>query len=315
MIRTFAVSTDMGGVAHDPTTGLTHRWGAPHALPGRRGLREEDVLTGPVIQPRELERSTPASLCWSPIVRCNLACPHCLDDTTVTEAGLASRRRVAWLLSRTGVLGVDISGGEPLLLRDLPDLARLVTAGGRTAVSVTTNGWHLARRAVDLVGAVDAVRVSFDGPTAADHDQLRGPGSFAHACEGIRTAVAAGLPVQLQTVVMASTAPHAQAIVDLAVDLGAGGVTYLQMLPIGAGAKLATAEAVDDTAARDLIAGLEVPAGLRMRLRTRDDAGGFTVIRADGQVWRNDAYATGIAGLRPFTAARDLTLVGSGEPS
>src|SRR5262249_52425714 len=190
---------------------------------------EQDVLTGPVIASHDLGRTMPVSVCWSPIVRCNLACPHCLDDTTVTEAGAASRRRAAEVLSRADVLGVDISGGEPLLLRELPDLARLIAAGGRSAVSMTTNGWHLARRAGELLGALDAVRVSFDGPTAAEHDRLRGPGSFDRACDGVRTAVAATLPVQLQTVVMAVTARNAQAIVDLAVDLSAGGVTFLQM--------------------------------------------------------------------------------------
>jgi hypothetical protein len=43
-----------------------------------------------------------------------------MDDTSVPEAGADSRAAIAGVLAASGLLGVDISGGEPLLLRDLP---------------------------------------------------------------------------------------------------------------------------------------------------------------------------------------------------
>ena len=303
MNRVYAADGDL---VHDPATGLTHH--APHRLPtGRLRLEQTQISRWPVLAPAELDRTTPVSVCWSPIVRCNLHCPQCLDDTSVPELHAAGRSRIAEVLAACGVLGVDISGGEPLLLRDLAALAGCVAGGGRTAVSVTTNGWHLARRAAELAGTVDAIRVSLDGPDQASHDHIRGAGSFARAQAGIRAAVAAQIPLQIQTVLMAANHTHAQPVVDLAASLGAGGVTFLQMLPLGAGAHQHN-QMLTDTAATHLIAGLRIPPGLRVRLRTRTSAGGFTVIRADGRVWRNDERALHISGLRPLTTAADLAL-------
>lgn len=301
MRRTYAADGDL---VHDPATGLTHR--APNPLSTGRAHREQTEVSGwPVVAPATLDRAMPLSVCWSPIVRCNLHCPQCLDDTTVPELDAADRRRIAGVLATAGVLGVDISGGEPLLLRDLPALARRIAAGARAAVSVTTNGWHLARRAEELAETLDAVRVSLDGPDEASHDRIRGAGSFTHAREGIQAALSAGIPLQIQMVLMTSNYATAQQVVDLAADLGAGGVTFLQMLPIGAGAQLQT-ELLTDPAATHLLAQLKMPDGLRIRLRTRASAGGFTVVRADGRVWRNDPRALHIDGLQPLTTAADL---------
>lgn len=302
MNRSFAAHGDL---VHDPATGLTHR--SPDRQPNGRLILDDATVAGwPIVVPARSGRTTPMSLCWSPLVRCNLHCPQCLDDTTVPELAAADRHRIAAVLAASDVLGVDISGGEPLLLRELPDLLAALRLGGRCAVSVTTNGWHLERRAAELV-RVDAIRVSLDGPDAARHDRVRGHGSFARARDGIHATVAARIPVQIQTVLMTSNASRAQDMVHLAHLLGAGGVTFLQMLPIGSGAAL-TGEMVDDPAATALVDTLQVPAGLRVRLRTRGAADGFTVVRADGRVWRNADGAHRIGRLHPLTCPGDLVL-------
>lgn len=291
---------------HDPLTGLTHR--VDQLMPlGRSRLPEAQVEAWPTIHPAGLNRSAPVSVCWSPLVRCNLACPHCLDDKSVAELHRLDRTRIARVLGESDILAVDISGGEPLLLRELGELANMLTARG-LAVSVTTNGWHLERRAEGLVGVVDALRISLDGPDASTHDRWRGRGSFRRAVAGIRAAVALGIPTQLQTVLMASTRGSAQRMVDLAAELGTHGVTFLQMLPIGEGAVLAPAEPLTDEEAQQVIAGLDLSLGVAVRLRTRRSAGGFTVIRADGRVWRNDASGEQIATLHPLTSPTDLVL-------
>jgi MoaA/NifB/PqqE/SkfB family radical SAM enzyme len=305
MRRTFAAHRDL---VHDPASGMTHRAPEPAAT-GRIVLDDTTVTAWPVAAPAALARRTPASLCWSPIVRCNLHCPQCLDDTSVTELASAERHRIAAILAEADLLAVDISGGEPLLLADLTDLASTIRNGGRSAVSVTTNGWHLARRAHELAGHLDAVRVSLDGPDPASHDLIRGAGSFLRATAGVRAALDEGIPVQVQTVLMQRTAGNIQDIVDLAAELGAGGLTILQMLPIGAGSNLPR-EMLTDQQATLLLGALQVPRGLRVRLRTRNLAGNFTIIRADGRVWRNYATALTIGDLHQLQSARDLTLSG-----
>ncbi|WP_329243015.1 radical SAM protein [Actinoallomurus sp. NBC_01490] len=306
---TFGVTERQGlTLVHDPATGLTHRYDGtlPH---GRLSLDPQHVATWTTVAPREYPGTVPISLCWSPLVRCNLQCPHCLDDKAVKETGPAERARIARLLAASGVPGIDISGGEPLLLSDLPALADTLTGGGCT-ISVTTNGWHLRRRATELATHVDAVRVSLDGPTAPAHDAWRGEGSFHRAMTGIHAAVTAGIRVQIQTVLMASTCHDAQKILELAVEHGAGGVTFLQMLPIGEGAKLGPDRMLSDAAAAELLHRLAVPDGLIVRLRTRANAGGFTVVRADGQIWRNGHPAEEISTHRAFRSVEDLILTG-----
>lgn len=303
MRRAFAAH---GHLVHDPATGITHRARDPQPT-GRILLDDTTAESWPATAPDHLDRHTPASVCWSPIVRCNLHCPQCLDDTTVPELYAAQRHRIARVLAQADLLGVDISGGEPLLLRDLTTLVSIIRDGGRSVVSVTTNGWHLTRRARELAGCLDAVRVSLDSPDPARHDAIRGAGSFTRATDGIRAALAEGIPVQIQTVLMRRTAGHLQDLIDLAHRLGAGGVTALQMLPLGAGAALTADMLTDDEASRALAA-LRVPAGLRVRLRTRDAAGNFTVIRADGRIWRNTRHALSIDGLHPLREPADLLL-------
>lgn len=303
MSRVFAAD---GHLVHDPATGLTYQSPHPHPA-GRHRLPSGEVSGWPLVAAADAGREMPVSVCWSPIVRCNLHCRYCLDDTTIPEQAGHDRARIAALLGASGVLGIDISGGEPLLLKDLPDLAHCLTDGGRAAVSVTTNGWHLQRRAPELAGAFDAIRVSLDGPDPDSHDRTRGSGSFARAQAGIEAALALDIPVQIQTVLMTDNQTRAQAILNLAAAVGAGGVTFLQMLPIGAG-RTTPDQMLTDTAAQRLLDALDIPAGLRVRLRTRAAAGGFTVIRADGRVWRNDENALYIRGLRSLTTTAYLTL-------
>ncbi|GFJ84909.1 hypothetical protein Phou_090890 [Phytohabitans houttuyneae] len=71
MRRTFASHRYL---VHDPATGMTHR--APDPQPtGRIILDDTIVASWPVPAAADLDRHTPASVCWSPIVRCNLHCP------------------------------------------------------------------------------------------------------------------------------------------------------------------------------------------------------------------------------------------------
>jgi len=304
-----AESVGSGVVVHDPCSGLTHWCRSPGVDPGRVRLDDAVVHGWPLAAPGELDRTRPVSVCWSPIVRCNLRCPHCLDDKSLREADRAQRRQIADRIADAGVLGVDISGGEPLLLPDLTELTDRLVRGG-CAVSVTTNGWHLAQRAAQLTGHLDAVRVSLDGPDAARHDRLRGAGSFDRAIAGLRVCAAVGIPTQIQTVLMSSNRRDAQDLVHLAAVERVHSLTFLQMLPIGEAAGLPVSELLSDAEAAELVASLDVPNGLQVRLRQRRAADGFTVVRADGAVWRNTEGAHLIDRRRTLQCSTDLDLDG-----
>ena len=113
--------------------------------------------------------------------RCNLRCTHCYsssspDEHTVLPAALAKQaiRSAADL----GYNTISFSGGEPLLVADLPDMAREARQFGMS-VNLVTNGMLLnERRADELAGAIDMIAISLDG-VPERHNTMRGsPNAF-----------------------------------------------------------------------------------------------------------------------------------------
>ncbi|MDQ3933052.1 MAG: radical SAM protein [Actinomycetota bacterium] len=298
-----------GRFAYDPCSGQTLSLAAVRASDGVVRLSDAALAQAEPVHPAELEREWPVSVCWSPIVTCNLQCPHCLDDKQVQAQGSEQRRQVARALAAADIMGVDVSGGEPLLLRDLYALLDILREGG-LAVSVTTNGWRLAASAGELARHVDAVRVSLDGADARTHDRWRGAGSFERAVAGIDAAARAEIPVQVQMVLMRTTAGSLEGLVSLAADHGARGVSVMQMLPIGEGEAIAAEQALSDGEAERLVSVVTQSAPVPVRLRLRDSAENFTVVRADGRVWRNGSGAARIDRQRPLKDPRDLMVAG-----
>lgn len=163
--------------------------------------------------------------------RCNLRCRHCdIWQTARQDPALVAQELPAPLLlrafadmARTGLLAVDLFGGEPLLRRDLDHLVSGAAALG-LHVTITTNGWRLdASRVRQLAAAgVGQVLVSLDGSHAALHDGLRGRrGAFERAVDGLRALRrhAPGIHCGIDTVITAENVDDLPALVELAGEL------------------------------------------------------------------------------------------------
>src|SRR3954447_6380000 len=102
--------------------------------------------------------------------RCNFRCQYCMpaEGLPWLERGsilsFEEIERLVRVLSEMGVDEVRLTGGEPLVRRDFPDLAgRPAAIEGVRELSVTTNGFLLERDAEALVRAgVDRFNVSVD---------------------------------------------------------------------------------------------------------------------------------------------------------
>lgn len=102
--------------------------------------------------------------------RCNFRCQYCMpaDGLPWLERAAILRfeeiERIVGVLARMGVSDVRLTGGEPLVRRDFPDLvARLARIEGVEDLSLTTNGYLLERDADALVAAgIQRVNVSID---------------------------------------------------------------------------------------------------------------------------------------------------------
>ncbi|WP_278913984.1 GTP 3',8-cyclase MoaA [Deinococcus wulumuqiensis] len=146
--------------------------------------------------------------------RCNLRCTYCMpaevfgpDYAFLPRAELLSFEeieRLSRLFVDLGVEKLRITGGEPTLRRDLPDLiSRLAGIAGVRDLAMTTNGLLLPRLAGDLKAAgLVRVTVSLDSLDPQVFGQMNGLGvSPQKVLGGIEAALRAGLKVKINTVV------------------------------------------------------------------------------------------------------------------
>lgn len=102
--------------------------------------------------------------------RCNLRCVYCIPEEDpewqAREKILTFEEihRVAAVFAGVGVRKLRLTGGEPLLRRDMPDLVRaLASVEGVTDIAMTTNGLLLERHLDELIDAgLDRVNISLD---------------------------------------------------------------------------------------------------------------------------------------------------------
>ncbi|MDH4079158.1 MAG: GTP 3',8-cyclase MoaA [Nitrospira sp.] len=127
--------------------------------------------------------------------RCNLRCNYCMPEPEyvwLPREDILSFEEMATLARYFADLGVEkvrLTGGEPLLRRDLARLVRLLRQDRRiTEVALTTNGILLADYAQELYEAgLDRVTVSLDTLRPERFRQLTGRDEFSRALEGIES--------------------------------------------------------------------------------------------------------------------------------
>jgi cyclic pyranopterin phosphate synthase len=140
----------------------------------------------------------------SVIETCNFRCPYCMPaDATPDETALDRARRLSFeqieatvrAFVALGVRKVRLTGGEPLLRKNLPDLvARLVAIEGVEDLALTTNGSLLAGQAGALRAAgLRRLTISLDALDPAVFAAMSGGrGELTDVLAGIDAAVAAG---------------------------------------------------------------------------------------------------------------------------
>ena len=136
--------------------------------------------------------------------RCNMNCAVCFADANAEkfEPDLAQIRKMyAAALGSNPYCSVQLSGGEPTMRDDLPEIVRLGRERGFSFFQLNTNGLRLASEP-DYAAALREAGVScaflqFDGLRPASYEALRGLDISAEKLRAIDNCAAAGLPVVL----------------------------------------------------------------------------------------------------------------------
>jgi len=157
---------------------------------------------------------------------CNLACAYCLTESApkVPARQLDGIRMVglAQDAAQLGFTELGVTGGEPFLRSDLPDLLRELA--DHLPVTVLTNGTLFTRRLLErmrpLAHLPVALQISLDRPDPDDNDLMRAPDNFRKVVDAIPRLVERGLEVRIATTLLEEDAGELARLCDLHRSLG-----------------------------------------------------------------------------------------------
>jgi len=181
---------------------------------------------------------------WEITRSCNLACVHCRASSRRGpyhgELATEDSLRLLDEISTVGNPVVILTGGEPLLRKDIYDIAAYGNALGLRMV-LATNGTLITEEmaARILKSGIKRVSVSIDGKNDRSHDDFRGvPGAFGRALAGIDALKKTGLEFQINTTITRLNRGQMADIMDMAIDIGAAAHHIFLLVPTGRGKDL-----------------------------------------------------------------------------
>lgn len=146
----------------------------------------------------------PLTINWALNNSCNFSCRHCYSRVdSGAELNGATLKECLTKCAKAGVMAVNFGGGEPLLRKDLLELARHAAAAG-LRVSMNSNGYLIdATKAKALKDAgFSKIGISIDSHLPAVHDDFRGmPGSHGKALAALEFLRSAGIKTSISTVI------------------------------------------------------------------------------------------------------------------
>ena len=254
--------------------------------------------------------------------RCNLRCTYCMPAAglewlptpsllTTTEIGRLARLAV----ERLGVERIRLTGGEPLLRRDLEEIVAAVAdlrtrRGTKPDIGLTTNGLGLDRRAAGLHEAgLDRVNVSIDTLDPAEYARVTRRDRLDGVLRGVAGAQAAGLsPIKINAVAMPDgLAERAPRLLGECLRRG-WSLRFIEHMPLG---PRESWRAEDVVGAQQVLEALNA-AGFELHARGRPDRRPAAVWDVAAGADREGAYPAGTVGIiasvtAPFCSDCDRT--------
>src|SRR5436305_2441679 len=170
----------------------------------------------------------PSTLIAELTYQCPLHCPYCSNPLDIgvetyhheleTQDWIRTFREARGL----GVLQLALTGGEPMLRRDLVELCAGAREAGLYSSLITAGTLFTRERAQALKSAgLDHVQISIQSPNAAENDRIAGNRSFEKKIAAARYAKELDFPLTINCVLHRQNLDRIEELLDLALDLGA----------------------------------------------------------------------------------------------
>lgn len=175
--------------------------------------------------------------------KCNYRCGYCMPEQGVHPEGRHTEyldydelARIIQAFVELGVAKVRITGGEPLVRKNLPHLIEVISPlEGLQEIALSTNAHHLAREAEKLKQAgITRVNISIDSLRPQRFHHITRGGDLEKVLLGVDAALAVDMrPVKFNMVVMKGTNDdEIEAMVDYGIEKGVE-VRFIETMPIG----------------------------------------------------------------------------------
>jgi len=181
---------------------------------------------------------------------CNYRCHYCRDEDHQTHTKKSQVltfeeiAKIVRLFAELGVTKVRLTGGEPLLRKDILDLTRMLgEIPGLNDIPLSTNAHLLPSMALKLKNhGINRANISIDSLIPERFKEITRDGDLETVIKGIDAAIAVGMkPIKLNMVVMKGTNDdEIESMIEFAINRGLD-LRFIETMPIG----LAGIEAVD----------------------------------------------------------------------
>jgi MoaA/NifB/PqqE/SkfB family radical SAM enzyme len=168
------------------------------------------------------------SACWRVTRRCNLDCAYCLagdGHLSYAELGSADRMWLARALASSGVGTVSLTGGEPTMLPDLPEVLKVLHSA-HINVRLVTNGTSDSALLEGLLPFVDEMRFSMEAGEL-NQELLRNGAPISSVLRQLRMCDSSGVGT---SVAIVASSPNCPAIPSTITQLASLGVTRFVLM-------------------------------------------------------------------------------------
>jgi len=187
----------------------------------------------------------PLVVSWNLTRECNLKCPHCYINATtqplINELTTEESKNLIDQICEVSRPLLILSGGEPLLRKDVYELVRYGAAKG-LKMGLGSNGSLIDGVAAKKLkeAGIETVSISLDSNIPEQHDEFRGvSGSWEKAVRAIKALRENGVLVQVNTTVTQQNYDQIDDIMSLAEKLGVENFHLFFLVPTGRGVKIA----------------------------------------------------------------------------